>query len=148
MRAAARLTRDAIIRHKPHDPMTRLIILRTISRAVWQQNIPLARRVMHTHPLGIKFIALSCDGDRVELKGPPAIQLATEQEHCRLFESAKEIANRRLQAAVSGPSKAKLRQRIRGLHKRGRPWAPFGRKLCLQGIRASTDSEKPAATSP
>eukprot|EP00959_Pyramimonas_sp_CCMP1952_P015656 331429-Pyramimonas_sp.AAC.1 len=59
MRESARATRDAIIRHKPHDPLSRLIILRTISRAIWQQTVPLARRVIGTRPLGAKFIQIS-----------------------------------------------------------------------------------------
>eukprot|EP00959_Pyramimonas_sp_CCMP1952_P455773 9472091-Pyramimonas_sp.AAC.2 len=45
MRSAAQHARDSLFANHPHSPLTGLIILKTISRALWHQDVHLANRL-------------------------------------------------------------------------------------------------------
>eukprot|EP00959_Pyramimonas_sp_CCMP1952_P446281 9343898-Pyramimonas_sp.AAC.1 len=67
---AARHARNRLLTGKPHDPLSRYVACRTIARAVWNQDMALARRIVLSHPFGRKFISLDVQQQSVGITDP------------------------------------------------------------------------------
>ena len=114
----------------------RVLTMRSISRAVWRQDVQLARRVQSTTELGAKFliiangaITLSDDAEFAMLSS--ALHRHHEARQRSLAQQAAQLPTG--QPGAMGPER--LRQVLRSSQRRALLWAPWKRRLVLQGIK-------------
>eukprot|EP00959_Pyramimonas_sp_CCMP1952_P372049 7790793-Pyramimonas_sp.AAC.1 len=84
IREAARHVRNLLIRRFPGDLFARHVVLKSIARAVWRQDVVLAGRILGSHPLGDKYLELDPISQKVSLKTPNEYLLDTYQTHKKI----------------------------------------------------------------
>eukprot|EP00959_Pyramimonas_sp_CCMP1952_P090089 1886131-Pyramimonas_sp.AAC.1 len=89
MREAARYARNAMFTHDPTNPESKMIILRSVARAVWRQDIVLARRLLR-YDLAREHLSVDESTRRISLCRPAcfaealdALQFADAEEEQR-----------------------------------------------------------------
>eukprot|EP00959_Pyramimonas_sp_CCMP1952_P022065 463888-Pyramimonas_sp.AAC.1 len=141
MKAAAQHTRNHMIVHSPNDPLSRLAVLRSISRAVWNQTVGLAQKVYRSHPLGRRFLDIDVLGNCVRLLYGDEFLRLSNAEHSNANERAQGQVRAELQESPER-AKAKLRRKLTGLIRRGKLWPPINRSLPLQGPKQANGYTK------
>eukprot|EP00959_Pyramimonas_sp_CCMP1952_P316874 6632714-Pyramimonas_sp.AAC.1 len=59
MREAARRVRDSIFKHGAHDDDSKLLVFRSIARAVWRDDLQLAERPIASSPLAAENLLIT-----------------------------------------------------------------------------------------
>jgi len=137
---AARVTRDHLLTHDPSGEESQRLVVDSIGRAVWRQDLKLARRVFNGSSLARGHIVI--EGNNVSLVNPEAFDVLYNQVRF----TQKSQALQRLSSLISRggsinqvkryKAQAQAFKRMRALH-----W-PNSKRLKLAGIKIA-DSDTP-----
>eukprot|EP00959_Pyramimonas_sp_CCMP1952_P252722 5280108-Pyramimonas_sp.AAC.1 len=140
MKEAARFARNCLLQgargaHGSSSLLGRIILCRSIGRAVWRQDYRLGSGLISAYPLAARFLGICSTSRRLWLTGPAAFsELLDHLEEQSYFEKLKRLSQT-LSRTPDGSERKRLRQRLQRLQKRSRLWAPFDKRLYIRGIR-------------
>ena len=134
----ARFARHAILLSEPGSRLGQIILLRSIARAVWRQDMDLGRTLLATHVLARGYVDLESDSRVLRLKDPDRFARDLDQIQFADLEAQKVKIAKSMDENTPERARRKRRQQIRRLQRRAAIWAPFDRRLQLKGIRLST----------
>eukprot|EP00959_Pyramimonas_sp_CCMP1952_P075718 1582722-Pyramimonas_sp.AAC.1 len=77
MRSTSQRARGSLVVRHPHSPLAGLIILKTISRALWHQDVKLAPRLQRNRWMGRKYLQVDAQQASVALLEPTEFFEAT-----------------------------------------------------------------------
>ncbi|CAK0821636.1 unnamed protein product, partial [Prorocentrum cordatum] len=134
MKEGARFARNASLGQASDSILGRIILCRSISRAVWRQDLTLGNKLIKAYPLAKQFLQIDAETNRIYLENPGAFaDLINSLETTDHMNKIKRLGKNLSEAPES--EKKKLRQRLRRLQRRAKLWAPFDRRLLVRGIR-------------
>ncbi|CAK0907052.1 unnamed protein product, partial [Prorocentrum cordatum] len=134
MKEGARFARNASLGQASDSTLGRIILCRSISRAVWRQDCTLGQKLIKAYPLAKQYLQYDAETSRISLENPGAFaDLINSLEETDHMTKIKRLG-KNLSAAPESEKK-KLRQRLRRLQRRAKLWAPFDRRLHVRGIR-------------
>jgi hypothetical protein len=117
------------------------LALSSIARAVWQNNVTLAKRLIQQSPLAASHIevVLRVTGSaEVELRNPLDFQKTVEASQRAILDDRRVREETARGNARTEKTKSKCNGRIRGIVRLAKLWSPFDRRLTLTGIRIKT----------
>eukprot|EP00959_Pyramimonas_sp_CCMP1952_P468117 9492679-Pyramimonas_sp.AAC.1 len=120
MRSAAQYARNIMIFKDPESTLTHLIIYKSISRALWQQNMKLGRRLVASHRLARHYLEIDELAGVLRLRHPVEFQMAANVAQCNMAEKKQAALRSQLNADDPAVVQKKTRRRLRGLAKRAR----------------------------
>ncbi|CAK0813999.1 unnamed protein product, partial [Prorocentrum cordatum] len=111
---------------------TKLMVRRSMSRAVWRDDVVLGRRLLQSCELA--RTCLSVTETEVNLIHPPTFARDFAQEQQLHFEARSAALDEREKKAFDSTSFKAVNALRRKFIRRAALWAPFGRSLKLQGV--------------
>ncbi|CAK0888071.1 unnamed protein product, partial [Prorocentrum cordatum] len=134
MREAASVARNAMIVKRPESIDTKFLIIKSISRAVWRQDIILAERLRASHFLARQYLDVDVLARTVTLLRVFEFLQVSSELHRSISEREQAEIRASLTRVQSESQKRKLKRRLRAVVQRSRLWSPFDRRVSLRGV--------------
>ncbi len=134
LREAGRLVRDSKLFKDPKNPESMRLVFSSMARAIWGQDLRLARRVLSSSSIATYYIQVV--GKQVSAVDP----MAFEAEYNRIHLADKNSAIRRLQILHNATETMNVRKQLRSqiqaaARQRSLHW-PSHKHLRLAGVRS------------
>ena len=126
------------LEHEGTDPQNQLSILASVSRAIWNKNYPLARKLAQLYPVAASFLDLS--GPIPVCSDPIGFESAFLLAKSNQISRNKHSLIREDAAAESAGRSRKNKGALAMLHRQAALWRPKSPYLALAGIKVAHSS--------
>eukprot|EP00959_Pyramimonas_sp_CCMP1952_P364634 7636145-Pyramimonas_sp.AAC.1 len=124
---------------RPESIDTKFLIIKSISRAVWRQDISVAKRLRASHFLARQYLDVDVLARTVTLLRVFEFLQVSSELHRSIYEREQAEIRASLTRVHSENQKRKLKRRLRAVVQRSRLWSPFDRRVSLRGVRSGDD---------
>jgi len=135
LREASRHVRDFLLTHFPNGNESERMVIDSVGRAIWRQNLPLARTLVSTSPLAAQHLQIQ--GSTVALREPEAFEELFNSTRLAAKQSQARALKLELSRTTSAPTAKQLRSRLQANRRLSALHWPTGKKLKLIGIRVN-----------
>ena len=141
IRMAADAARSRLFNENLNNWEVRSLALSSIARAVWPNNVPLARMLAAQSPVAAAHIDVLLDGrgvGKVTLRSQEGFQNDVASRQREVLGQWRTVELNRADASRCVKTKAKCASKVSGITRLAKLWSPFDRRLVLTGIRTKT----------
>eukprot|EP00959_Pyramimonas_sp_CCMP1952_P315324 6599516-Pyramimonas_sp.AAC.1 len=132
---AARYARSAIIFRKPRSLAARFMVLRSIARAVFRQDVQLALKLRRSHPLAREMVSVDAEQSEVTLSDPDRFTVMSNQVHSEVATRQRHRVARAAEQQTNEQKERRMRERLKRMAKVEQLWSPFDRRVYLTGVK-------------
>eukprot|EP00959_Pyramimonas_sp_CCMP1952_P320725 6711608-Pyramimonas_sp.AAC.1 len=116
-------------------PRGRIILYRSIARAVWRHDRKLGTILLQAHVAARSLLQVDADAGVLSLRDFERFTRDLDQLQTGDLEAQRTKISNSINDDAPEKLRRKRRQQMRRLQKRASIWAPFDRRLTLQGTR-------------
>ena len=149
IRMAADAARRRLFGENLNNMEVRALALSSIARAVWQNNVSLARRLIAQSPVAAAHIDVLLNRSgvgKVTLRNPLCFQKEVESCQREVLGERRTAELNQAEASRSAKTKGKCASKVSGITRLAKLWSPFDRRLVLTGIRTRTINKDAKST--